>query len=100
MIQMQSTRYDVKLANGYELEFDRVGQWLEIEAETTPFSPVLLKLIPTEAVSYVNTQHQGSDIKKIERKKNGYKVKVDNKHVSSNIHFDKSGKWKKTEHDD
>ena len=98
--EMPWTRYDVKLANGYELEFDRVGQWLEIEAETTPFSPVLLKLIPTEAVSYVNTQHQESDIKKIERKKNGYKVKVDNKHVSSNIHFDKSGKWKKTEHDD
>ncbi|WP_411267745.1 PepSY-like domain-containing protein [Gabonia massiliensis] len=56
--------------------------------------------MPSGVVSYVNTQHQGSDIKKIERKKNGYKVKVDNKHVSSDIHFDKSGKWKKTEHDD
>ena len=98
--EMPWTQYDVKLANGYELEFDRVGRWLEIETETSPFSPVLLKLIPANAVNYIDTQHPGSDVKKMERKTNGYKVKVKSRHETSDIHFDKNGRWKKTEHDD
>ncbi len=67
--------YDVIFTTGEKIEFDRKGNWTEIDCKQ---SAVPTKLIPTQINSYVKQNYSGCKILKIEKDRNEYEVKLSN----------------------
>lgn len=67
--------YDVILTDGTNIEFDRKGEWQEIERYRTP---VPSKLIPERITDYVQTNFSDQMIVFIERERFGYEIELEN----------------------
>ncbi len=66
-----STEYEVKLANGFKIEFNSKGAWREVEGYGLPVPASILTEIPTAIVTYVETNHAANAITKLEIGRNG-----------------------------
>lgn len=68
--------YDVKLADGSELEFDENGNWTEVDCKTRA---VPSAIVPTPIANYVVSNYNaGVFIVKIEREISGYEIELSN----------------------
>lgn len=76
-------KYEVVMVNGQKMEFDKNGEWLEVDCK---FSSVPEAIIPAEIKVYLKQHFPEQKTIKIERDKRGYEVKLTNK---LEITFDK-----------
>ena len=79
----QTTSYDVKLADGIELEFNSKGEWLEIDCKN--------KSVPSTFIKKKNTKYMNSNghkTVKIERNRKGYELTLEN---GLEVDFDQFG---------
>ena len=67
--------YDVIFTNGDKLEFDRKGQWTDVDCK---FSEVPASIVPKQIADYVKQNHKGVKILKIERERNRHDVDLSN----------------------
>ncbi len=67
------TTYDVRLADGTEVEFTSAGEWKEVDGKHTALP---LTFIPVQIVKTIQSQHAGDAIVHIERKRRGYQVEL------------------------
>lgn len=67
--------YDVIFTNGEKLEFDKSGDWTEIQCKA---SEVPVQAIPAEIYSYVTSMYPDAKIVQIERDGKEYEVKLSN----------------------
>lgn len=67
------TTYDVRLADGTEVEFTSAGEWKEVDGKHTALP---LTFIPAQIVKAIESQHAGDAIVHIERKRRGYQVEL------------------------
>lgn len=68
--------YDVIFTNGNKVEFDKRGEWKEIDCK---YSFVPLGTVPTAILKYVTATYPGVKILKIERDKRDYELKLSNR---------------------
>ena len=73
--ELFSKSYTVIFTNGEKIEFDRSGNWTEIDCKR---SEVPAKLVPTQIKNYVNTNYSGNKILKIEKDRNEYEINLSN----------------------
>lgn len=71
-----STEYDVRLDNGFKLEFDKSGNWREIEGYGVEIPASILTELPEGISTYVNTNHSSQLITKLELNKTSYEVSL------------------------
>lgn len=67
--------YEVMLADGTKIDFDRRGQWIEVERRN---APVPAEIVPVAIADLVARQHRGAEIIGIEYDRRGYDVKLSN----------------------
>lgn len=67
--------YDVIFANGDKVEFDRSGEWTEVQCK---FTQVPDKLVPEQVKKFVTENYPESKVVKFERDRNDYEVKLSN----------------------
>ena len=67
--------YDVIFTDGNKVEFDKKGNWTEVNCK---FSVVPQGIIPAPIQKYVTTNYADAKILKIERDKADYEVKLSN----------------------
>lgn len=67
--------YDVIFANGNKVEFDKKGQWTDIDCK---YTEVPAKAVPAAIKNYVDKNHKGVKILKIEIENRNYDVKLSN----------------------
>jgi hypothetical protein len=67
--------YDVIFTNGDKLEFDRRGNWTDIDCK---YSEVPAAVVPQKIADYVKNSHKGAKILKIEREGNRHDVDLSN----------------------
>lgn len=67
--------YDIIFTNGEKVEFDRKGNWTEIDCKQ---SSVPANLVPSQITGYVKTNYNGNKILKIEKDGSEYEVKLSN----------------------
>ncbi len=67
--------YDVIFTNGDKLEFDRKGNWTDIDCK---YNEVPAAAVPAQITDYVKKNHAGVKIIKIEREKNRHDVDLSN----------------------
>ena len=77
--------YDVVFNNGEKVEFDRRGNWTEINCK---MSSVPAALVPAKITQYVKSTYPGTKILEIEKDDNQYEVKLSNRlEVTFNRNF-------------
>lgn len=83
-------RATVILPSRVKIEFDRNGQWREIESliDGAALPENILGLLPAPIVQYVQRNYAGIGIHEIERKSYGYKVELVN---DKELLFDRNG---------
>ena len=81
----QTTSYDVKLADGIELEFNSKGEWLEIDCKN---KSVPSTFIPQAISKYMKANYNGHKTVKIERNRKGYEPTLEN---GLEVDFDQFG---------
>ncbi len=64
--------YDVILANGHSVEFDKAGEWKDVDAPVGQTVPV--GFYPAAIDTYLSTNNPGDGINEISRDKSGYEV--------------------------
>jgi len=78
--------YDVILTDGTNIEFNRSGEWTDIDRNSASIPSAL---IPTAIMSYVNANFAGKQIISIEKETRECSVKLDN---GIELTFNNSGK--------
>lgn len=68
--------YDIIFTDGNKLEFDKQGNWKEINCK---YSAVPTSVIPAQILKYVSENYPEAKVLKIERDKKDYEVKLSNK---------------------
>ena len=68
--------YDVIFTDGCKVEFDRKGEWTEVDCITHPL-PVAI--VPAAIVSFVDAHYPDAKIIKAEKDKREYEVKLNNR---------------------
>lgn len=68
--------YDVMFANGEKVEFDKAGEWTEVQCRQ---SEVPAQIIPEAIKAYVKTNYPDARILQIERDNKEYEVKLSNR---------------------
>lgn len=82
------TLYEVRLSNGFQIDFDTNGNWTGIDGNGKDIPAAVLTLIPTNILQYFATSSTIFRITEIEKKSYGYKVEINN---STELRFDTNG---------
>ena len=69
------TSYDVVFVNGNGVEFDKNGEWTELDCKR---SSVPTKAVPAQITKFVKESHPNAAILKLERDRYTYEVKLSN----------------------
>ena len=75
VITMDWDDYTIRYESGEKIEFDKEGNWKDIESYS---SNVPSALIPEQIKKSVKTSFPGTSIIKIDRNRRGYEVKLNN----------------------
>lgn len=68
--------YDVAFTNGEKLEFDKAGEWMEVQCRQ---SEVPAQIIPDAIKAYVKANYPDAKVLQIERDNKEYEVKLSNR---------------------
>jgi len=89
--EFMDTDYTVQLSGGFKLEFDKNGNWEEVNGNG---KAVPAAIIPKNIADYVAKTQKGHKIIKIEKEKMGYDVDLSN---GLGLDFDSNGKFLKVD---
>ena len=84
--EFKGKRYDVKLNNNMEIEFDKKGNWTKVNCKGYP---VPAALIPPMISEYVKANFPDTDVTKIDKERNRWEIKLSN---GLDLKFNKSFK--------
>ena len=73
--ELFNTDYEVFFTNGTKIEFNRKGDWKDIECR----DGIPDGLIPPSILEFINEHHAGQKITDIDHDSDGYEVKLDNR---------------------
>ena len=82
-----SKSYEVRLDNGFEIEYDKDGTWYKVDCK---HSAVPAGIIPASIAEYVKNSFPGTHITKIDKKRRGYEVELSN---DLDLKFNSSGQF-------
>lgn len=69
--------YEVKFENGTEIEFDRKGNVIDIDADDTIIPEnVVRAVVPAGVFRQLKEKNQSCCVESLEKKQNGYKIEV------------------------
>ena len=78
-------KYEVRLSNGTEVDFDKNGNWDKVDCN---YSAVPASLVPATIANYVKTHFAGAKVVKIDKERHGYDVELSNE---LELKFNKQG---------
>lgn len=89
---LDSKKYEVLLSNGTEIDFDKKGNWLEVDAKK---GKVPAALVPTFVRDYLKANNFTNEyVTKIERARKGVEAELN---TGLSFKFDKNGKFRKAD---
>lgn len=87
--ELFSKSYEVIFVNGAKAEFNKNGEWKEVEHK---YEAIPESIIPKKILNYVNTKHTGKKIVEINKDSKDYEIKLSN---GIEIEFDLNCNFKK-----
>lgn len=71
-----STEYDVRLDNGFKIEFNKSGNWREVEGYGLEIPESFLDELPEGLIAYIETNHSSQSLTKVDLNKSSYEVEI------------------------
>ena len=88
--------YEVELASGCDVTFDRMGRFEKADAPRgEAFPETFMAQLPQQLTRYIAANHPGKKVSKVIRKNYGYYVKFAKPHSSTALRFSKKGDYLK-----
>lgn len=78
--------YEVTFSNGDQVEFDKSGQWTDLDCKR---SQVPLRLVPPAVRRYVAANYRGARVIKLSRDRKGFEAELSNR---IELEFDRQGR--------
>lgn len=69
-----STEYDVRLDNGFELEFNKSGNWRDVDGKGMELPASFAAELPEGITTYTETNHGTQALSKVELNRSTYEV--------------------------
>ena len=85
-----SHSFEVRFEDGSEVEFDKKGNWKEVDCKRQAVPASVLSLVPAEIQTYAAATFPQATITKINQKHWGYEVELSN---GFDLEFNKKGKF-------
>jgi hypothetical protein len=82
--------WEIDLVNGFELEFNKSGEWTNIDGKTLAVPASILALLPQSIITYCTTNYPNQFIVQIEKENKTYEIKLQN---NVELVFDLDGKF-------
>lgn len=76
--KLDDGKYEVRLADGTELDFTRAGEWDKVDCKYTAVPATVLALVPGGITAYVNANFPNSQIVKVDKERFSIEVELDN----------------------
>lgn len=90
--RMESTKYEVVLMDGTEIDFDSKGNWEEVSMKN---GKLPASVVPGFAVDYLKAHNFANEgVKKVERDRKGYEIELSS---GLSFKFDKKGQFVKAD---
>ena len=84
--------YEIRMENGWELEFDNKGQWEKIDCQRDAIPASVTSTLPEAIVSYLNSNFEKAFVTEIARDRSGYDVELSN---GIDLEFTSKGRFKR-----
>ena len=84
-VEFMGTKYEVMLNDGAKIEFDKKGNWDNVDCNTYA---VPAALVPASITKYVKANFPGTKIVKIDKERHGYDIELSN---DIELKFNKNG---------
>ena len=84
-VELMGTKYEVMLNDGAKIEFDKKGNWDNVDCETYT---VPAALVPASITKYVKANFPSTKIVKIDKERHGYDIELSN---DIELKFNKNG---------
>lgn len=86
-IEKSGSSYDVILTDGTNLEFNKSGDWTEVDCQTRP---IPVGIVPSSIQTYVLTNFPESFITKIKKERKNYDIELNS---GLELTFDQNGNF-------
>ncbi|MDR1792974.1 MAG: PepSY-like domain-containing protein [Bacteroidales bacterium] len=87
-----ATHWSVYLVNGVEIEFEKKGQWEEVDCKTFAVPASILALIPAQIITYCQENFPTVLITQVNKENYGYEIGLSN---DMDIEFNSKGEFRK-----
>ena len=84
--------YEIRLANSWEVEFNKSGEWTDIDCDRNAVPSDIVSLLPAAVTEYISASFQDSFITEIHKERKGFEIELDN---GLNLEFNKAGQFKR-----
>jgi uncharacterized protein YuzE len=84
--EFMGTTYEVRLSDGTEVDFDKKGNWDNVDCKT---KAVPASLVPAAIAQYVKAHYPNTVIVKIDKERGGYEIELSN---DLDLNFNSKGK--------
>ena len=70
--------YEIRMENGWELEFDNKGQWEKIDCQRDAIPASVTSTLPETIVSYLSSNFENAFVTEISKDRSGYDIELSN----------------------
>ena len=84
--------YEIRMDNGWEVEFDNKGQWEKIDCKRDEVPASVIALIPETIASYLTSNFDKAYVTEISKDHSGYDIELSN---GLDLEFSSNGRFKK-----
>ncbi len=77
-VKQDHDSYEVRFSNGYEVDFDRKGEWDNVDCHQQAVPESIIALIPAGIPQYVATNFPSTSICQIDKERNQYDIELTN----------------------
>jgi hypothetical protein len=82
--------YTVYLANGFDIDFEKNGNWDDIDGHIHPLPQSILDLLPAGIAEYVSANFKESKIVEVNKERYGYEIGLSDR-LDLDLKFNASG---------
>lgn len=84
--------YEIRMDNGWELEFDNKGQWEKIDCQRDAIPASVASTLPEAIVSYLSSNFENAFVTEISKDRSGYDIELSN---GLDLEFTSKGRFKR-----
>ena len=89
-VKQDDDGFEVKFSNGYEVEFDRKGDWDNVDCNHQPVPQSVIDLLPKDIPQYITSNFYDSYICQVDKNRKSWDIELSN---GLELTFDAAGQF-------